>query len=89
MPICGRGKPETAGTIKGIPTWIVCGTKDKLTSIGHARKLASRISDSHLVELEGGGHMPILEFKDEVNAALEELFAAADEQAVGEREETP
>jgi pimeloyl-ACP methyl ester carboxylesterase len=72
-----------------IPTWIVCGTRDKLTSIGHARKLASRITDSHLVELEGGGHMPILEFKDEVNAVLGELFAAADEQAAGVREETP
>jgi pimeloyl-ACP methyl ester carboxylesterase len=64
-----------------VPTLIICGTKDKLTSIGHARKLHARVDDSRLVELEGGGHMPILEFKDEVNDELEQLFAEADEQA--------
>ena len=57
-----------------IPTWIMGGTSDKLTSIGHARKLHAHIEGSHLVELEGGGHMPILEFKDEVNEALDELL---------------
>jgi pimeloyl-ACP methyl ester carboxylesterase len=64
-----------------VPTLIICGTKDKLTSISHARKLHARVDDSRLVELEGGGHMPILEFKDEVNDELEQLFAEADEQA--------
>ena len=68
-----------------VPSWIICGTKDKLTSIGHARKLNSRIADSHILELEGGGHMPIMEFKGRVNAALEELFEAADHQMVGDR----
>ncbi len=63
-----------------VPTWIMGGTSDKLTSIGHARKLHANIDGSHLVELDGGGHMPILEFKDEVNAALDELIAAAEEQ---------
>lgn len=61
-----------------VPTWIMCGTKDRLTSIGHARKLHSRVPGSHLVELEGGGHMPILEFKDRVNEQLELLFQEAD-----------
>jgi pimeloyl-ACP methyl ester carboxylesterase len=66
-----------------VPTVIVCGTKDKLTSIGHARKLSSRLPRARLVELEGGGHMSIFEFKDEVNGALEKLFAQADQQADG------
>ncbi|MDX6326805.1 MAG: hypothetical protein QOK15_3159 [Nocardioidaceae bacterium] len=64
-----------------VPTVIVCGTKDKLTSIGHARKLSSRLPRARLVELEGGGHMSIFEFKDEVNDCLEQLFAQADGQA--------
>ena len=64
-----------------VPTLIVCGTKDKLTSIGHARKLHAHVDGSRLVELEGGGHMPILEFKERVNGELEQLFAEADEQA--------
>ena len=67
-----------------VPTWIMCGTDDKLTSIGHARKLHSRVPGSHLVELRGGGHMPILEHKERVNEQLGELFEAADEQ-VGRR----
>ncbi len=61
-----------------VPTWIVCGTRDVLTSIGHSRKLASRIPGSRLVECAGAGHMVILERKDRVNAVLAELFAAAD-----------
>jgi pimeloyl-ACP methyl ester carboxylesterase len=64
-----------------VPTLIMCGTEDRLTSIGHARKLSSRLPGARLVELEGGGHMSILEFKDEVDDALEELFGQADELA--------
>ncbi|QIK65434.1 alpha/beta hydrolase [Nocardioides sp. HDW12B] len=66
-----------------VPTWILGGTADKLTSIGHARKLHAHIDGSHLVVLEGGGHMPILEFKDEVNAALDDLLEAAEQHRAG------
>jgi pimeloyl-ACP methyl ester carboxylesterase len=64
-----------------VPTVVICGTKDKLTPIGHARKLSSRLPSARLVELEGGGHMSILEFKDEVNDSLEQLFDQADAQS--------
>ena len=43
------------------------------------RKLNKHIAGSRLVELEGGGHMPILEFKDEVNQAIDDLLTAADD----------
>jgi pimeloyl-ACP methyl ester carboxylesterase len=62
-----------------IPTWIMCGTKDKLTSIGNARKLHSRIPGSRLVELRGGGHMSLFEFKDRVNRELDDLLMVADQ----------
>ena len=61
-----------------VPTWIMCGTKDKLTSIGHARKLHARVPGSHLVEFPNGGHMPILEYKERVNEQLDLLLEAAD-----------
>ncbi len=64
-----------------IPTWIIGGTKDKLTSIGQARKLHSRIPGSRLVELHGGGHMSLFEFKDRVNRELDDLLMAADQHA--------
>ena len=66
-----------------VPTRIVCGTKDKLTSIEHARKLHEHVPGSHLVELRGGGHMPIFEHKDRVNELLQSLFEDADRQVEG------
>jgi pimeloyl-ACP methyl ester carboxylesterase len=61
-----------------VPTLIACGTEDKLTSIGHSRKLHSRIPGSELLELDGTGHMSIMESADEVDERLEALLAEAD-----------
>lgn len=60
-----------------IPTSIVCGTSDKLTSIGHSRKLHERIPGSRLLECENAGHMVVLERHDRVNAELDQLITAA------------
>lgn len=60
-----------------VPTWVLCGTDDRLTPIGHSRKLHSRIPGSHLVEYDGAGHLVILERHREVGEALDDLFAAA------------
>ena len=59
-----------------IPSTIICGTKDKLTSIGHSRKMASEMPDSTLVNAREPAHGH-LEARDPVNAALEELVQAA------------
>jgi pimeloyl-ACP methyl ester carboxylesterase len=69
---------ETLGTI---PVAIICGTRDKLTSIGHSRKLHARIPGSDLLECEGAGHMVILERHEMVNAELDQLITAATEGA--------
>ena len=66
-------KFEHLGVFDGVPTTIVCGTKDKLTSIGHSRKMAEQLPNATLVECEGAGHMVIFESRDQVNQALEEL----------------
>jgi pimeloyl-ACP methyl ester carboxylesterase len=63
-----------------IPTYIITGTKDMLTSVGLSRTMAARVPGSVLVECPGAGHMVILEQKDRVNAALEALFAAAGDE---------
>ena len=74
-------KFTVVSSFERVPTWIMCGTADKLTSIGHSRKLHQHIDGSHLVELEGGGHMPIFEFSDTVDENLGELFREADRLA--------
>lgn len=63
-----------------VPTTIVCGTKDVLTSVGHSRKLAKRIAGARLVEASGAGHMVIMEKADKVNAALDDLIALAEQR---------
>ncbi|WP_121256837.1 alpha/beta fold hydrolase [Nocardioides ferulae] len=61
-----------------VPTLIVCGDRDRLTSIGHSRKLHAQIPGSRLVEYERAGHMVILERHAQVNAELEKLLAEAE-----------
>ncbi len=56
-----------------VPTLVLCGTSDRLTGIGHSRKMADLIAGSRLVEARGAGHMVILERKDKVNDALTRL----------------
>jgi pimeloyl-ACP methyl ester carboxylesterase len=60
-----------------VPTTIICGTKDKLTSIEHSQRMAEQLPGAHLVACEGAGHMVIFEASDRVNAALEDLVAEA------------
>lgn len=62
-----------------VPTTIICGTEDRLTPIGHSRKVNSLVQGSRLVECEGAGHMVIMERHEQVNAALDQLLAAAAE----------
>lgn len=60
-----------------VPVSIVCGTEDKITSIGHSRKLHSRIPGSSLMECVGAGHMVILEQHKQVTAELDDLLSLA------------
>ena len=73
-------KFETVEALGTVPVAVVCGTEDRMTSIGHSRKLRSRIPGATLLECEGAGHMVILERHEQVNAALDQLLAAAGER---------
>lgn len=68
------------GVLARVPTVVVCGTADRLTSIGHSRKLHQRIPGSRLVELEGAGHLVLLERHAEVTAAIDDLLERAGER---------
>ncbi len=64
-----------------VPVSIICGTADRLTSVGHSRKLAVRIPNARLLECEGAGHMVLMERHDQVNAELDQLITAATTRA--------
>jgi pimeloyl-ACP methyl ester carboxylesterase len=69
-------KFDHVGVLSKVPTAVVCGTDDRLTSVGHSRKLASRIDGSTLLECHGAGHMVLLERPDEINGELDRLLDA-------------
>ncbi|NPD05333.1 alpha/beta hydrolase [Nocardioides sp. zg-1308] len=60
-----------------VPTSIICGTADKITSTGHSRKLHSKIPGSSLLECDGAGHMVVLERHKQVTAELDDLISLA------------
>lgn len=68
-----------------VPTTIISGTGDLLTSVSHSRTLAERIPGARLVEAPGAGHMVILERADHVNAALDGLVAEAEHRLAASR----
>ena len=70
-------KFEHLAAFDGVPTTIICGTKDRLTSIDHSRRMAERLPSATLVECPGAGHMVIFESREQVNAALDELVETA------------
>src|SRR6478672_774859 len=74
-------KFETVKALSVVPTSIICGTADKITAIGHSRKLHAYIAGSNLLECEGAGHLVIMERHDDVNAELDHLLAAAGDLA--------
>ncbi len=73
----GLDKFHVVEVLGRVPTAIICGTGDRITSVGHSRKLHARIAGSTLLECERAGHMVILERHDQVNAELDQLIAAA------------
>lgn len=60
-----------------VPTAVICGTADRLTSVGHSRKLHAWVDGSTLLECHGAGHMVILERYDEVNGELDRMLEAS------------
>jgi pimeloyl-ACP methyl ester carboxylesterase len=80
----GLDKFHAVEVLGRVPTTVICGTADRLTSLGHSRKLHEQIPGSTLLECENAGHMVILERHGQVNAALDQLLSAAAER-VGQR----
>lgn len=74
-------KFDAVEVMGAVPTTIICGTSDRLTSIAHSRKLHARIAGSELIECEGAGHLVMLERHHQVNAALDQLLTAAAERS--------
>ncbi|WP_370247408.1 alpha/beta fold hydrolase [Nocardioides sp.] len=70
-------KFDSLAALGAVPVVILCGTRDRLTALGHSRKLRTRIPGARLVECLDAGHMIPLERHEQVNAELDQLLARA------------
>lgn len=69
---------RTAGTVDlmdaaaglNVPVLIIAGARDRVLPALHSRRLAEKIADAQIVELEGVGHVAMMERADEVAALL-------------------
>jgi pimeloyl-ACP methyl ester carboxylesterase len=57
----------------GQPLVLIHGYADELIPVERAREIKSLIPSAHLVELRGGGHMPMMEMPVETTTALKKL----------------
>jgi 3-oxoadipate enol-lactonase len=74
-PDCERGR------LSGIevPTLVVCGSRDTLTTPADAAEVASLIPDARVVTLKGAGHGLMLEAAPDFNAAVLEFLEAVEQ----------
>ncbi|HEY7042555.1 MAG TPA: alpha/beta hydrolase [Nocardioidaceae bacterium] len=63
--------------IGGVPTVVIAGGRDHITSIEHTRRMVEHMPAAELVELHQAGHMVLLECHDEVTKALRRLVERA------------
>jgi pimeloyl-ACP methyl ester carboxylesterase len=59
-----------------VPSLIVCGAEDKMTSPDFSRQLAAGMSGAMLEIVAGAGHMVMLERPAEFNASLDKFVAS-------------
>ena len=57
----------------GQPLVLIHGDADELIPVERAREIKSLVPSAHLVELRGGGHMPMMEMPVETTTALKKL----------------
>ena len=56
------------------PALFICGTEDKMTPLRYSHAIHEQVKKSELVEIEGAGHMVMIEKSREVAQALEEFI---------------
>ncbi|MDD3654067.1 MAG: alpha/beta hydrolase [Desulfotomaculaceae bacterium] len=57
-----------------LPVLILTGTDDLLTPVKHGRSLAAGLTNVRLHEIEGAGHMPMLEKTEDVNRYINDFI---------------
>jgi pimeloyl-ACP methyl ester carboxylesterase len=62
-----------------LPALVICGSADRLTPAKYSRYLTQSLSRAELVEIDGAGHMVMLEAQAQVNRAISDFMKEAAE----------
>lgn len=73
-----RDRPDSTPVLDriSVPTLVLVGEEDTLTTPADAEAMRARISRAHLVDLPRAGHLSNLEAPDEFSAALADFLVA-------------
>jgi len=63
--------------LRGVPTLVLTGQRDKQTPEGHSRDIAAVLPEAELIVVPDAGHLVMLERPEEVNARLRTLVRRA------------
>lgn len=77
LALMEHDETEHLEVLSRIPTVVMCGEKDKLTSTRHARRLHDAVRGSRLVIVPGAGHMLMFEAPELVMLELAHLLEHA------------
>jgi pimeloyl-ACP methyl ester carboxylesterase len=72
--LAGLDETGSLEPLRGIPTLIMSGDKDKMIPKEHSELIAQRLPEAEFVVLPDAGHMVLLEKPDDVSAALTALL---------------
>jgi pimeloyl-ACP methyl ester carboxylesterase len=67
--------------LRDVHTLVACGSDDAITPLGHSRRIVDLLPSAELAELEGAGHLVLLERPGEVTRLLGRLLGRADTEA--------
>jgi len=68
---------EALAALEGIEALVIGGDKDLITPQEHSEEIARLLPGSELVVIEGGGHVALMEYHEEVTARLVSLLQRA------------
>jgi 3-oxoadipate enol-lactonase len=73
------GRPDSTPVLDriAIPTLVIVGEEDPLTPVSDSEAIHAAIERSHLVVLDGAGHLSNLEVPEEFSRALEDCLASS------------
>jgi pimeloyl-ACP methyl ester carboxylesterase len=77
VALVGHEKRHALKVLNAVPVLVVTGDKDRLVDPVFSEEIVSSVRGAELVKIHGAGHVAMLEFPEEVNAAIAKLVACA------------